>query len=439
LSPPAESSLVLIGWDFRNTPVSLRERLAFSPEKIREALFRITREGVLAEGVIVSTCNRSEIYGVTGGAGESAGAALTDFVAAFHALPRPEIAGVQYGLSGEDAARHLFRVAAGLESMVVGEDQILAQVKEALRLATSAGATRAVLHRLFERAFAAGKRVRTETGVGTRPTSIPGVAIELAQKIYENVDRKSFLIVGAGETASIFYDLLQGRGASRIEVVNRTFVRAAGLVARGGTARRWEELRERLPHADVVVCAVSSPSPVLSTEDVALAVGARRGAPMLLLDLGVPRNIEPDTSRLRDVFLYGVDDLQGMAARNRFEREKEIPRAEAIVDDEVRDFLAWYGSLAVVPTLTALRAEFDRIREISFDREIARLEGLAPEQKEKVRQLAQSMVRRLLSRPTSALKDEEDPAIRIGRAEAIRHIFGLDDSPAPHRRDKPSE
>jgi glutamyl-tRNA reductase len=427
--PPSDSSLVLVGWDFRKTPVTLRERLAFSPEKIREALSRITREGVLAEGVIVSTCNRSEIYGIAGVSGASAADAVTDFIAGFHALPRPEIAGVQYGLSGGDAARHLFRVAAGLESMVVGEDQILAQVKEALRLASSAGATRAVLHRLFQRAFAAGKRVRTETGVGSRPTSIPGVAMELAQKIYEDIDRKSFLIVGAGETASIFYDLLWSRGAREIDVVNRTFARAAEVVARGGTARRWEELRSRLPHADVVVCAVSSLEPVLSAGDVALAVGARRGAPMLFLDLGIPRNIEPEAGRIDDAFLYGVDDLQEIATRNRSEREKEIPNAERIIEEEVRDFLAWYGSLAVVPTLTALRSEFERIREEGFDRELARVEGLPPEQREKVRLLAQSMVRKLLSRPTSALKDEEDPAVRINRAEAIRHLFGLDDKP----------
>ncbi len=378
MSPSSDSSLVLIGWDYRNTPVSLREKLAFSPEKIREALGRITREGVLAEGVIVSTCNRSEIYGISGAAGDSATDQLTDFVAGFHALPRPEIAGVRYGLSGGDAARHLFRVSAGLESMVVGEDQILGQVKEALRLATSAGSTRAVLHRLFQRAFATGKRVRTETGVGSRPTSIPGVAMELAQKVYEDIDRKSFLIVGAGETASIFYDLLWSRGARKIEVVNRTHSRAAQVVARGGTARHWNELHGRLPHADVVVCAVSSPEPVLSAGDVALAVSSRRGSPMLFLDLGIPRNIEPEARSIDNAFLYGVDDLQEIAARNRSEREKEIPRAEKIVEEEVSDFLSWYGSLAVVPTVTALRAEFERIREESFDRELARLEAIPP-------------------------------------------------------------
>ncbi len=430
MSPSFDSSLVLIGWDYRNTPVALRERLAFSPDKVREALGRITREGVLAEGVIVSTCNRSEIYGVAGAAGDSATDALTDFVAGFHALPRPEIAGVRYGLSGADAARHLFRVAAGLESMVVGEDQILGQVKEALRLATSAGSTRAVLHRLFERAFAAGKRVRTETGVGSRPTSIPGVALELARKVYEDIDRKKFLIVGAGETASIFYDLLWSRGARKIEVVNRTHARAEQVVARGGTARRWDELRKRLPHADVVVCAVSSPEPVLSAKDVALAVSSRRGSPVLFLDLGIPRNIEPEARAVADAFLYGVDDLQEIAKRNRSERERDIPRAEKIVEEEVSDFLAWYGSLAVVPTVTALRAEFERIRKESFDRELERLEAIPPDQREKVRLLAQSMVRKLLSHPTSALKDEEDPALRIARAEAIRHLFRLDEEPS---------
>lgn len=425
-----ESSLVLIGWDFHKTPVVLRERLAFSPEKAREALHRITREGLLTEGVIVSTCNRSEIYGVAVNRPGNPTDAVNDFVAGFQQLSGAEIAALRYGCSGGEAARHLFRVAAGLESLVVGEHQILAQVKEAFRLASSAGATHSILHRLFQRAFAAGKRVRSETGLGTRPTSIPGVAMELAQKIYEDIDARCFLILGAGETASIFHDLLIDRGVRSVEILNRSIDRAATLAARGGTARKLEELPERLPWADIVVSATSSPEPILRKTDVVLALSARRGKPMLFLDLGVPRNIDPAAADVDNAYLYSVDDLQAIAARNRAERGKDVPRAEEILEEEVRDFLSWYGSLAVVPTLTGLREKFDRIRRTEFDEPLSRL-SIAESEREKISRIAESMVKSLLRDPTSALKDEEDPARRLERAESLRHLFGLDEKSQP--------
>lgn len=424
MNAPAESPLVLVGWDFRQTPIALRERMAFTPDGIREALAHITRLGVLSEGVIVSTCNRSEIYGV--GTSADVEEAVTEFVAGFHRLPKPDILGGRYGLSGADAVRHLFRVAGGLESLVVGEDQILAQVREALRLASAAGATRSVLHRLFQQACKAGKRVRSETGVGTRATSIPGVAMELARKVYEDVDKRSFLIVGAGDIAAIFYDLLIARGARSIDVVNRSFEKAEALTARGGIPRRWDELSARLPLADVVVCATSSPAPVVSRADAAAASIARRGKPTLFLDLGVPRNIDERVASVDGAFLYAVDDLQEMAARNVAERQGEIPRAEAILEEEIADFLSWYGSLAIVPTLTSLRRRFESVREREFDANLARFDSVSPEDREKIRLLAQSMVRSLLRHPTSALKDEPDPARRVERAEAVRHVFGLE-------------
>jgi glutamyl-tRNA reductase len=431
VTSPAESPLVLVGWDFRHTPVSLRERLAFSPDRIREALTLLKREGLLAESVIVSTCNRSEIYGVAGGrgSGDESADRLTEFVANFQQLPEVEIGGSRYRLSGADAARHLFRVAAGLESLALGEDQILAQVREAFRLASGAGATRSVLNRLFQKAFETGKRVRSETGLGTRPTSIPGVAMELAQKIYEDLARRSFLIVGAGETASIFYDLLKTRGASRVEVVNRSFERAERLCRTGGTARRWDELPARLPKADIVVAATSSPEPVLRLPDVREAISARRGEPVFFLDLGVPRNVDPGVSRLDNVFLYAVDDLQTIADSNRRERERDIPAAESIVEEALGDFHTWLGALAVVPTLTALRRRFETVRAEEFDAPLARLAHLDDSDRERIRLIAQSMVRSLLRQPTDALKEEPDPYRRLDRAEAVRHLFGLDDRP----------
>ena len=429
MTAPAESSLILVGWDYHRTPLDLRERLAFSPEKVREALARLTREGLLSEGVIVSTCNRSEIYGLAHGRGDGDDFAeeITSFIAEFHQLERPQIEPSRYRFTGAQAAQHLFRVSAGLESLALGEDQILRQVREAFRLASGAGATRAVLHRLFQKAFEAGKRVRTETDLASRPISIPGVAMELAQKIYEDIDQKSFLLLGAGEIASIFHDLLLARGARDIEIVNRSRDRAEELARRGGKAWPWEELPGRLPRADVVVCATSSPEPVLKAETARAALSARRGRPMFFLDLSVPRNIEESVAAIDNAFLYSVDDLQQIAERNRREREKEIPIAEKILEEEVRDFLAWYGALAVVPTVTALRKSFEEAGEAAFQQALEQMSHLSESDRGKILQAGRSLVRTLLRRPTDALKEESDPARRIDRAEAIRHVFGLDE------------
>ena len=228
MSALSDSPLFLLGWDFRETPVALRERLAFSPDRVREALSLLRAQNLLAEGVILSTCNRTEIYGVAGAslAGRDPIQALSDFLSGFHGVPLTEMEPSAYRGAGGDAVRHLLRVAGGLESMALGEDQIIGQVREAFRLASLAGATRSVLHRLFQKALETGKRIRSQTGLSSRPISIPGVAIELAQKIYEDLTPRRFLILGAGETSSIFYDLLLARGARNIEVINRSLPRA---------------------------------------------------------------------------------------------------------------------------------------------------------------------------------------------------------------------
>ncbi len=427
----AESPLLLVGWDFRQTPVELRERLAFSPEKVREALAAMKQEGLLAEGVIVSTCNRSEVYGLSGPAveGKDSIAALTEFIARFHSIPQDEVAATGYKHSGADAVRHLLRVSAGLESLALGEDQILGQVREAFRIASSAGGTKSVLHRLFQKAVETGKRVRSETGLSSRPISIPGVAIELAQKIYEDLSPRRFLILGAGETSGIFYDLLVARGAKNIEVVNRTLEKAEVLCKRGGRAVPWDQMQARLHAADIVVSAVSSESPVISREMAKAAIHLRKGQPLFFLDLGIPRNVDPKVGDLDNAFLYAVDDLQEIAERNRQERQKEIEPALAILEEELEEFVAWFGALAVVPTITSLRQRFESVREAEFDSEIEKMGHLADGDREKIRRIAASMVRSLLKTPTEALKDEPDASRRLDRAEAARHLFGLDRKP----------
>ena len=428
MSATTESSLLLVGWDFRQTPLDLRERLAFSPDRVREALAVLRQEGLLAEGVIISTCNRSEVYGIAGAAlaGRDPILALTEFLAQFHGVPHPEIESAGYRHSGMEAARHLLRVASGLESLALGEDQIIGQVREAYRVAHAAGATRSVLHRLFQKALETGKRVRSQTGLSSRPISIPGVAMELAQKIYEDISPRKFLILGAGETSSIFYDLLIARGAQNIEVANRTQARAEALCKRGGNAIPWESLAERLPMADIVVSATSSTTPVITVEDAKKAIRQRRGQPLFFLDLGIPRNVDPRIGSLENAFLYAVDDLQEIAERNRQERQKEIGPALEILEEELNDFLSWFGSLAVVPTIASLRQKFEATREAEFDRKLEQMSHLSEKDREKIRQMAQSMIGALLRRPTDAMKEEPDPGRRLDRAEAARHLFDLD-------------
>jgi glutamyl-tRNA reductase len=408
--------------------VELRERLAFSPEKVREALAALRQEGLLAESVIISTCNRSEVYGLCGPGmvGKDPLEAVTEFIARFHGIPTPEVETSGYKHTGADAVRHLLRVAAGLESLALGEDQILGQVREAFRIASSAGGTKSVLHRLFQKAVETGKRVRSETGLSTRPISIPGVAIELAQKIYEDLSARHFLILGAGETSGIFFDLLLARGAKKIEVVNRTLEKAEALCKRGGKAVPWDQLESRLARADIVVSATSSTTPVITREAAKAALHQRRGQPLFFLDLGIPRNVDPRVSDLDDAFLYAVDDLQEIAERNRQERQKEVGPALAILEEELEEFLAWFGSLAVIPTLTLLRQHFESVREAEFDREIEKMAHLSERDQEKLRRIASSMVRSLLRTPTDALKDEPDASRRMDRAEAARHLFDLD-------------
>ena len=431
MSTTTESPLLLVGWDFHQTPIDLRERLAFSPEKVREALSLMRKEGLLSEGVIISTCNRSEIYGITGAAlvGKDPIEAVTEFVANYHGIPRTEVNGFGYHFSGTEAARHLLRVTSGMESLVLGEHQIIGQVREAFRLASSAGATHSVLHRLFQKALETGKRVRSETGLSSKPTSIPGVAMELSEKIYENLAPRKFLILGAGETSSIFFDLLLSRGATNIEVSNRTFTRAEELCRRGGKAIPWEDLDSRLAHADIVVSATSSDTPVISFEAAKAAVAQRRGEPLFFLDLGIPRNVDPRVADLNNAFLYAVDDLQEIAERNRQEREKELGPALEILEEELEEFLSWFGSLAVVPTVASLRQKFESIREADFDRQLEKMTHIAKEDREKIRLMAQAMVKSLLRRPTEAMKDEPDPGRRLDRAEAARHLFDLDVKP----------
>ena len=420
MSVATNARLLLLGWDFRSADASLRERIALSSDEVREALERIRRVGLIREGVIVSTCHRSEIYGLSDADGDRPQQRLAELISEWRGLDVGEVSRASFYSEGGEAARHLFRVAAGLDSMALGESEVLGQVRTALRLAREAGSTRAVLHRMFESAVAAGKRVRAETAIARHPLSVPSIGFELATKVFGKMSEQTILVLGAGETGTLFAQQAIEAGVRDVRIANRSPERAAALAQRiGGRTVSWDELQEALPEADLVVGTTASPVSVLRRADVEEAMRRRRGRPMFLLDLAVPRDIDPDVAGIYNVYAYGLHDLEGVAQENRLRRGREIPQAEAILEEELNRFLAWFGNLAVVPTLNDLQRRLAALRD-------AELERLPLSERDRFRVFADSIANKLLHEPLRRLKSETDASRKLDRVEAIRHLFDLD-------------
>ncbi len=414
-----EARLVLLGWNFRTAALSVRERVAFSTDEVREVLERIRVTGLVTEGVVVSTCNRSEIYGVSDGEGTNE--ALTRLISEWRGLDPGEAAAGSFHREGAEAARHLFHVAAGLDSMALGESEVLGQVRTALRLAREAGATRSVLHRMFESALAAGKRVRTETEIARHPLSIPSIGFELATKVFGDMAERSMLVLGAGDTGTLFVEQARAAGVADLRIANRSPERSEELARRvGGRVVPWDRLAAELPEADVVVGTTASPEPVVRRRDVEAAMRERRGRPMFFLDLAMPRDFEAGVGDIYNVYAYGLDDLKEVAEENRVRRSREVPRAVAILEEDLARFLAWFGNLAVVPTLNDLQARMVALR----DAELARV---APGDRERFREFADAIAAKLLHQPMRRLKAEPDASRKLDRVEAVRHLFDLDE------------
>ncbi len=414
-----EARLVLLGWNFRTAALSVRERVAFSADEVREVLERIRGTGLVTEGVVVSTCNRSEIYGVSDGEGTNE--ALTLLISQWRGLDPGEAAAGSFHREGAEAARHLFHVAAGLDSMALGESEVLGQVRTALRLAREAGATRSVLHRMFESALAAGKRVRTETEIARHPLSIPSIGFELATKVFGDMADRSMLVLGAGDTGTLFVEQARAAGVVDLRIANRSPERSEELARRvQGRVVPWERVPAELAEADVVVGTTASPEPVVRRRDVEAAMRERRGRPMFFLDLAMPRDFEAGVGEIYNVYAYGLDDLKGVAEENRVRRSREVPRAEAILEEDLARFLAWFGNLAVVPTLNDLQARMAALR----DAELARV---PPADRERFRAFADAISGKLLHQPMRRLKAEADASRKLDRVEAVRHLFDLDE------------
>jgi glutamyl-tRNA reductase len=413
-----ESRLALLGFSFRGAGALVRERVAFTADEIREALTSLVKRGLISEGVIVSTCHRSEIYSLA--PDEGARDVLTRFLSEWRGLDQAELDDSCFYRVGGDAARHLFRVASGLDSLALGESEVLGQVRQALSLARESGSTRAVMQRLFESAVAAGKRVRAETEIARHPLSVASIGFELARKVFGDLSRRSVLVIGAGETGSLFARHAVEAGVREPVIVNRTESRAQELAASlGGRAVAWSGLAAAVPLADVVVSATSSPQHVVTREQVESAMRERRGRPMLFLDLAVPRDIAPDVAEVYNVFSYSIDDLEEVANDNRARRAQEVPVAEKIVDEELENYLAWLSNLSVVPTVTQLRRRLEELRDLELDRAPAA-------ERERLRGLLDAFSARILHEPLRRMKAEPDPARKLDRVEAVRHLFDLD-------------
>jgi glutamyl-tRNA reductase len=421
----AGAELVVLGVSHKTAPVALRERLALT-ERDAERLVRelVATEGV-QEAVAISTCNRTEIYLVVGDEVQ-AESELFGRLARRAAMRPTELAEVVYSPRNCDAARQLYRVTSGLESMIVGETEVQGQVKRAYEAALAAGTTGPMLNRLFRAALQTGKRVRTETGIGSSRVSVSSVAVDLARAVVGDLAQRDVVVIGAGETAELTAQALADQGVATIFVANRHAGRARALAGRfGGRVGSLEELPARMEEADIVVASTSSPHAIVGAEELELVMRAREQRPLVLIDIAVPRDIEPDCADLEGVTLYDIDDLQAVVARNLEVREGERDRADAIVEEEIHRFARWMGRQDVTPTVAALREHGATIVEQVLAENAGRWETASQRDMARIEAIARAVMQRLLHEPTIRLKAREGEGGH-GRLELARELFGLD-------------
>jgi len=415
--------LIAFGINHKTAPVAIRERAAFAPEQLMLALGDITVHGGANEAAILSTCNRTEIYCRLDA---HDGRQAIQWFCDFHRLPADELQPHLYLHPDQDAVKHAFRVAAGLDSLVLGEPQILGQMKSAFTAAHKAGTTGKILNRLFQQTFSVAKQVRTDTAIGASAVSVAYAAVSLARKIFQNLAVKKVLLIGAGETIDLVARHLREQGVAHIVVANRT-VERADLLAReiGGEAISLAELPDRLAEADIVISSTASQLPILGKGAVERALRQRKHRPMFMVDLAVPRDIESEVSELDDVYLYTVDDLQEVIQENLQSRIDAAREAEKIIDIQVVDFMHWVRSLDSVPTIRALRDTTNAVCEAELERARRKL-ARGEDPQEVLAQLARGIANKFTHAPSDALKK----AGHDGDAEllnAARRLFNLGD------------
>ncbi len=417
--------LLLVGVSHRTAPVELRERLDFSSKGVDRALTALAESPLHHEATIVSTCNRVELY-VCCDETETARGAIQQFLSDFHSIPGDQLAPHLYAKTGHEAVTHLFRVASGLDSLVMGEPQVLGQVKEAFSLASQLGCTGTLLNKLFHSAFAVGKRVRSETALSEGAVSVSYAAVALAKKIFGNLKGRTVLVLGAGEMGKLTAIHMQSQGIGRLIIASRTAAHAAALAdSIGGIALPWESLHTALAEADILITATGASAPIISRTLVAQTMKARRQRPLFIIDIAVPRDVEAGAGELEEVFLYNIDDLQTVVQENLSKRGTEASEAEKIVSEEVNRFLGWLNSRGAVPTVVALRHRFESIRQSELRRLEPKLASLSPDARARVDEITRLIVEKLLINPTEQLKSISDAQTVAAYSDALNRLFRL--------------
>jgi len=426
--------IVVVGLSHHTAPVEIRERLAFAPTAMEKPLRQMMALPAVAEALIVSTCNRVELYAATKDP-DTATAALRRFLADYHGVVLEEVEQHLYDNQGEEAIRHLFRVASSLDSMIIGEPQILGQIKTAYGYAVEFKTAGLILNRFLHKAFSVAKRVRTETGIASSAVSVSFAAVELARKIFDRLDDKAVMIIGAGEMCELAARHFVSNGVTKVLVTNRTLERAERLAAEfQGRAVPFEEFTDHLAQVDIILTSTGAPTFILGHRQMEEVLRRRKHRPMFLIDIAVPRDVDPKVNTLDNVYLYDVDDIQGVVQANLKERQKEAHRAEAIVGEEIGQFHLWLANLEVKPTIVALRKRLEEISAQELAKTFGNLKDPTDQQRRGIEAMANAIVNKILHRPIMVLKRTQNDSSGEDYVNAVRELFDL---PAPRVDEAP--
>lgn len=413
------------GLNHKTADVDVREKLAFNGPRLEEGLIRFRELPEIEEAIILSTCNRVELYANVSDT-LKATESLKTFLSEFHNINRGSLDNALYLYDDTDAVRHVFRVASSLDSMVVGEPQILGQLKDAFDLALKKKTTGILLNKLMKKAISVAKRVRTETRIAENAVSISFAAVELAKKIFTDLSKKVCMLLGAGEMAELAARHLISNGVKEIVVSNRTYERACDLAKEfHGRSVRFDKFIQEMVRIDIVICSTGAPTYIVTKSQMQKVMKERKQKPVFIIDITVPRNIDPEINDMDNVYLYNIDDLQGVVDANIFERQKEAEKAEKIIEEEIDTFLKWQSSLDSVPTIVALREKAEEIKREELNRLLNKIPQIGEKEREAIEYMASAIVNKLIHPPTTVLKeDSEDRDVLIA---TIKKLYGIDD------------
>lgn len=421
-------NIIVVGLSHKTAPVEIRERVAFAPTAMERPLHEVAELPAIIEGMIVSTCNRVELY-ATSREPDIAVAQLRRFLSSFHGFQLEELENHLYDFQGEEAIRHVFRVASSLDSMVIGEPQILGQIKTAYGYATEFKTVGLILNRFMHKAFSVAKRVRTETNIAGNAVSVSFAAVELARKIFSTLENKTVLLIGAGEMCELAARHFINNGVSQVLVTNRTLARAEKLAEEfQGRAIPFEDFAGQLHQVDIVLTSTGAPNFILDHKQVEETLKRRKQKPMFFIDIAVPRDIDPKVNNISNVYLYDVDDLQGVVQANLKERHKEAKKAESIIDQEIGQFHGWLATLEVKPTIVSLRQKFEEIRRSELDKTLRNLKDLGDKERKSIEALTAAIINKILHPPITALKQVQNGEAGDSYVDAVRALFGLESS-----------